>query len=289
MSENFSWRMVHMMEVNLGTKKKHLKRNGVDRKTLEHLPIANQKDWTQVPDVDLEVHTSNLEGTERAKEVEKSCWEAAKKEHRVEEWERQECEEQERWAHEEHEEKERWAAIKAACQAVVAEAEGAWQSVTKEKGQGGTDAKTGSLQRLQAKGGGSWATAEEAKAVAGPLRKRAGTGSLQGEGRKKGWPDKGNDDDDDDDEARIVAATEQLALAMEVQARAIQAYVRHVMALPPWPQEVQAGVVPGGVSLVAEGSWSGVEWSESAVSRVAEEGGEQNKEDAEGDVEDMQE
>ncbi|KAI6167161.1 hypothetical protein EDD17DRAFT_1504859 [Pisolithus thermaeus] len=34
---------------------------------------------------------------------------------------------------------------------------------------------------------------------------------------------------------RIAAVMEQLALAMEVQDGAIWAYVRHVMAFPPWP------------------------------------------------------
>ncbi|KAI6019584.1 hypothetical protein EDC04DRAFT_2607500 [Pisolithus marmoratus] len=90
-------------------------------------------------------------------------------------------------------------------------------------------------------------------------------------------------------QGRIAVVMEWMALAMEVQAGAIQAYVRHMTAFPLWPQEVQAGVVPGRVRSVAEGSRSGVKQSELAVSRVAEEGREQNEEDAEGDVVDMQE
>ncbi|KAI6100958.1 hypothetical protein EDD16DRAFT_1716879 [Pisolithus croceorrhizus] len=91
-------------------------------------------DWTQVPDVDLRVHTSNSEGTEEAKEakkeeawLERECleWEEHKK------WEQEECERQE---HEECEEKERWEALAVACQATVAEVEAAQQSVTKDKG-----------------------------------------------------------------------------------------------------------------------------------------------------------
>ncbi|KAI6106033.1 hypothetical protein EDD16DRAFT_1705154 [Pisolithus croceorrhizus] len=98
---------------------------------------ASSHDWSQAADKDLEVHMSNLEGTERAKEVEKSQWEAAKSEHGAEEarleWERKEQEEHERqeWERQEQEEherleweeQERWEALAAAWQAAVAEAE----------------------------------------------------------------------------------------------------------------------------------------------------------------------
>ncbi|KAI6101689.1 hypothetical protein EDD16DRAFT_1716365 [Pisolithus croceorrhizus] len=73
------------------------------------------QDWTQVPDADLEVHTSNSEGTEQAKEakkkeawLERECLE-------WEECEKQEQEEHERWECKECEEKERWEALVAAC------------------------------------------------------------------------------------------------------------------------------------------------------------------------------
>ncbi|KAI6094748.1 hypothetical protein EDD16DRAFT_1528964 [Pisolithus croceorrhizus] len=114
-------------------------------------PISTSShDWSQATDEDLEVHMSHWEGTEKAKEVEKSHQEAAKKECRAEvccqkveeawlERERKEQEEWERWEREEqerqeHEEQERWEAIKMACWATIAEAESAQQSATKEKG-----------------------------------------------------------------------------------------------------------------------------------------------------------
>ncbi|KAI6168543.1 hypothetical protein EDD17DRAFT_1503368 [Pisolithus thermaeus] len=43
-------------------------------------PNRSHKDWTQVPDADLEVHTSNSEGTEQAKEAKKSRHKAVRKE-----------------------------------------------------------------------------------------------------------------------------------------------------------------------------------------------------------------
>ncbi|KAI6095096.1 hypothetical protein EDD16DRAFT_1721145 [Pisolithus croceorrhizus] len=73
--------------------------------------------WSQE---DLEVHTSNSEGMERAKEAERSQWEVVKEcqaeacpqkveeaclereRKEQEEWERQECEEQEKQECEEH-------------------------------------------------------------------------------------------------------------------------------------------------------------------------------------------
>ncbi|KAI6104690.1 hypothetical protein EV401DRAFT_2079064 [Pisolithus croceorrhizus] len=90
-------------------------------------------------------------------------------------------------------------------------------------------------------------------------------------------------------QARIAVATEHLALAMEVQAGAVQAYLRHMTTFLPWPPVVQAGVAPGRVGSVAKGSRMGVKQSEWVVSRVTEESGEWDKEDAEGEAEDMQE
>ncbi|KAI6129783.1 hypothetical protein EDD16DRAFT_1701220 [Pisolithus croceorrhizus] len=349
---------------------------------------ASSHDWRQATDEDLEVHMSNLEGTEKAKEAEKSHQEVAKKEHRAEacrqkaeeawlererkeqeEWKRQEWEE---WERQEHEEQERWEAIKTACQAAIEEAESAWQSATKEKGWVGelqhesrgssvassgwvtaysptTRASMGAIRVVptprwvacegcrqrgeKRKKKCSWVMAEEAEVAAGPSRKRAGTGSSQGKGQKKGWPNDKDDKDDDKIEevpvlvdprsqavypclvgemsvmgasvegvleplydehmliiqARIAVAMEQLALVMEVQARAVQAYMRHMTVFPPWPPVVQAGVAPGRVRLVAMGSTAGVERSGLAVSRVAEGSGEQDEEDMEGEVEGMQE
>ncbi|KAI6094182.1 hypothetical protein EDD17DRAFT_1503690 [Pisolithus thermaeus] len=114
-------------------------------------PVSTSShNWRQATNEVLEVHTSDLEGTEKAKEAEKSCWEAAKKEHRAEachqkveeaqlERERKEQEEQERWEQEEwerqeHKEQERREAIKTACWAAIEEAESVWQSAAKEKG-----------------------------------------------------------------------------------------------------------------------------------------------------------
>ncbi|KAI6096188.1 hypothetical protein EV401DRAFT_1895854 [Pisolithus croceorrhizus] len=116
---------------------------------------ASSHDWSQATNMDLEVHMSDLEGTERAKEAEKSRQEAAKRECRVEachqkaeearlererkeqeEHERQEWERREREEHErlEREEQERQEALAAARRAAVAEVEVARQSVAKEKG-----------------------------------------------------------------------------------------------------------------------------------------------------------
>ncbi|KAI6124072.1 hypothetical protein EDD16DRAFT_1517735 [Pisolithus croceorrhizus] len=80
------------------------------------------QDWTQVPDADLKVHTSNSEGTEQAKEAKKSRHKAVRKERAEEAWlerecleweecEKQEQEEHERWECKECEEKERWEAL----------------------------------------------------------------------------------------------------------------------------------------------------------------------------------
>ncbi|KAI6095659.1 hypothetical protein EV401DRAFT_1896003 [Pisolithus croceorrhizus] len=138
---------------------------------------ASSRDWSQATDADLEVHTSDSEGTERAKEVEKSRREAAKKERRAEacrqkaeearlererkereeherqEWERREREERERL---EREEQERREALAAARRAAVAEAEVARQSVTKEKGRVGelqSESRGSLVGRLSALGG----------------------------------------------------------------------------------------------------------------------------------------
>ncbi|KAI6095211.1 hypothetical protein F5141DRAFT_1222226 [Pisolithus sp. B1] len=83
------------------------------------------QDWAQVPDTDLEVHTSNSEGTEQAKEAKKGKQEALRKEKQAEahhqkaeearlERERQEQEECERWEHEERADQERQEVIEAA-------------------------------------------------------------------------------------------------------------------------------------------------------------------------------
>ncbi|KAI6119752.1 hypothetical protein EDD16DRAFT_1519329 [Pisolithus croceorrhizus] len=95
---------------------------------------ASSRDWSQATDTDLEVHTSDSEGTERAKEAEKKArcqkveearleWERKEQEeHERQEWERREREERERL---EREEQERWEALAAAQRAAVAEAEAA--------------------------------------------------------------------------------------------------------------------------------------------------------------------
>ncbi|KAI6094734.1 hypothetical protein EDD16DRAFT_1528973 [Pisolithus croceorrhizus] len=176
---------------------------------------ASSHDWSQATDEDLEVHTSDSEGTERAKEVEKSRQEVAKREHRAEE-------EHERL---EWEEQERQEALAVAWQAAVAEAEVVQQSVAKEKGHVGelqsesrgssvgssgqvaayspmTGASMGMLQVVltvrKRKKKCSWAMAEEAKAEAAvsSSRKQARTGGLRGSGRKKGQTDKEDDDDE---------------------------------------------------------------------------------------------
>ncbi|KAI6095480.1 hypothetical protein EDD16DRAFT_1707121 [Pisolithus croceorrhizus] len=116
---------------------------------------TSSHDWSQAANEDLEVHMSDSEGTERAKEAEKSRWEAAKRERRVEahcqkaeearleqerkereEHERQEQERREQEEHEmlEREEQERQEALAAAWRAAVAEVEAVQQNVTKEKG-----------------------------------------------------------------------------------------------------------------------------------------------------------
>ncbi|KAI6095721.1 hypothetical protein EDD16DRAFT_1528437 [Pisolithus croceorrhizus] len=353
-------------------------------------PISTSShDWSQVTDKDLEVHTSDSEGTKKAKEVEKSHWEVAKKEHRAEACHQKAEEAQLERERKEQEEckRQEQEAVKTACQATIAEAESVWQSATKEKGHVGelqhesrgssmarwvtaytpmTRASMGTIRvapmprQVACKGcrqrgevgecqvvvGSqscgpcqkrkkkcSWAMVEEAEAAARPSRKRAGTGSLQGKGQKKGQPNDKEDDDNDKIEevpvlagpqsqaaylclvremlvmgalvegvpeplydkhmlivqVRIAAVMEHLALAMEVQAGAVQAYMRHMTTFPPWPPVVWAGVAPGGVRLVAMGSMAGVKQSEPVVSRVAGGSGEWDKEDAEGEAEGMQE
>ncbi|KAI6045849.1 hypothetical protein EDC04DRAFT_2598444 [Pisolithus marmoratus] len=234
--------------------------------SLSHQPTdAPSWDWTQVPDVDLEVHKSNLEGAERAKEVEKSCWEAAKKECRVE---RQEHEEQERQACEEHKEKER----QAACQAAVAEAEGASQSVAKEKGQVG---------ELQQESRGSSVASSRWVITYSPM-----TGASMGTIRValmlrqvacEGCRQRGEAGKDSGSDGAVGPG----------DGGAGQGHSGLCEACDSIPTMASGGA--GRVSSVAEGSRLGVEWSESVVRRVAEEGREQNEEDAEGDVEDMQE
>ncbi|KAI6137426.1 hypothetical protein EDD17DRAFT_1517389 [Pisolithus thermaeus] len=71
---------------------------------------ASSHDWSQATDADLEVHMSDLEGTERAKEAEKSRREVAKRERRAEaccQKVEEACLERERKEREEHERQER--------------------------------------------------------------------------------------------------------------------------------------------------------------------------------------
>ncbi|KAI6108434.1 hypothetical protein EDD16DRAFT_1712015 [Pisolithus croceorrhizus] len=119
-------------------------------------PNVPARDWTQASDMDLEVHTSNSEGTEQAKETEKGRREVLRKEKRAEahrqkveearlERERRECEEREKREREEREAQERQArkeqerreALETACRAAVAEAEAVQQSIAREKGRVG--------------------------------------------------------------------------------------------------------------------------------------------------------
>ncbi|KAI6113977.1 hypothetical protein EV401DRAFT_2074123 [Pisolithus croceorrhizus] len=198
-------------------------------------PNVPARDWTQASDMDLEVHTSNSEGTEQAKETEKGRREVLRKEKRAEahrqkveearlERERRECEEREKREREEREAQERQArkeqerreALETACRAAVAEAEAVRQSIAREKGRVGelqsesrgssvgssdTYAPTVSLQGLQAAGGsgrvpGGGGWKDEEEAVAGGSRKRAGMGGSRGSGRKKGQADEEDDDNE---------------------------------------------------------------------------------------------
>ncbi|KAI6105235.1 hypothetical protein EDD16DRAFT_1714038 [Pisolithus croceorrhizus] len=192
-------------------------------------PNTPAHDWTQASDVDLEVHTSNSEGTEQAKETEKGRWEALRKEkwaeaHRQKaeeaclEREQQECEEQEKQEQEEHEaqerqaheEQERQGALETAHWAAAVEVEAGvvsgqvgdhiqpdhWDKPWSHSGD--TYALTVSLQGLQAAGGSGRVpdgAQEEEEAVAGGSRKWARTGGLRGSGRKKGWADEEDDND----------------------------------------------------------------------------------------------
>ncbi|KAI6094716.1 hypothetical protein EDD16DRAFT_1721434 [Pisolithus croceorrhizus] len=240
-----------------------------------------------------------------------------------EEWERWE---QEEWERQEHKEQERWEAEKG--QVGELQHEGRGSSMASSRRVAAYSPMTGAsmgtvrvapMPRWAACKGCrqrgekrkkkcSWVMAEEAEAAARPSRKRARTGSSWGKGQKKGWPDDEEDNDDDKIEEvpvladpqsqaayphlvreMIVAAMERLALAMEVQARVVQAYVRHMTTFPLWPPVVQAGVAPGGVGPVAMGSTVGVERSGLAVSGVAEGSREWDEEDTEGEAEGMQE
>ncbi|KAI6128288.1 hypothetical protein EDD16DRAFT_1514910 [Pisolithus croceorrhizus] len=89
---------------------------------------ASSHDWSQATDKDLEVHTSDLEGTKRAKEACCQKVEEARLERERKEQEEHERQEQERREQEEHErleweEQERQEALAVAWQAAVAEAE----------------------------------------------------------------------------------------------------------------------------------------------------------------------
>ncbi|KAI6137147.1 hypothetical protein F5141DRAFT_1209483 [Pisolithus sp. B1] len=306
-------------------------------------------DWAQVPDMDLKVHTSDLEGTKQAKEAEKGKREALRKQKWAEahhqkaeeaclERERQEQEEHERWEHEEHADRERQEAIEVAWRAVAAEAEAVQQSVVKDRGRVGKlqaqswVSSTGSVQfndwGLDQDNGGaphdhdqaamkrkkkcSWAMMEDSKGVTGGSKKQARTGGSWGSGRKKGQT--GNEDDNDDDEieevpvpavpqfkvacshlireaselGRQVVVMEQMVAVMELQALAVQAYMRHMMAPPLWPSVGQVGAVAGRVEMGARGSWSGIEWSELEVAEEPEESGSEGIKDVEGE-QDMQE
>ncbi|KAI6107300.1 hypothetical protein EDD16DRAFT_1712513 [Pisolithus croceorrhizus] len=190
---------------------------------------ASSRDWSQATDADLEVHTSNSEGTERAKEAEKSQQEAAKKERRAEA-RRQKAEEAcLEWERKEREEHERQEALAAARQAAVAEAEAARQSVAKEKGhvgelqsesRGSSVGSSGQVAAYSPTTGASMGTLQvaptvrhaacdgckqrgeaeevEVEAAASGSRKWAGTGGSRGSGRKKGRTDEEDDDDDDE-------------------------------------------------------------------------------------------
>ncbi|KAI6167174.1 hypothetical protein EDD17DRAFT_1504871 [Pisolithus thermaeus] len=149
---------------------------------------------------------SNLEGTEHVKEGEKNRQEAVKREWRAgahqqkaeevqhkaaeEKVEHKEHERQE-WACEECKEKERWEAIKAACWAVVMEAE----NVCARKVIAYSPTTGANIEMLlQTEGGDSWA-----------IKERAGMGSLWGEGRKKGQPNEDDDNEDDDEVTEVPA------------------------------------------------------------------------------------
>ncbi|KAI6125146.1 hypothetical protein EDD16DRAFT_1703486 [Pisolithus croceorrhizus] len=185
---------------------------------------ASSCDWSQATNVDLEVHTSNSEGTERAKEAEKSRREVAKRERRVEahrqkaeearlererkeqeEHERQEQERREREERErlEQEEQERQEALAAAQQAAVVEAEAARQSVMKEKGHVG---------ELQSESRGSSVGSSGRVAAYSPTTRVSmgsgpGWGVSRGSGRKKGQNDEEDDDDDEIEEVPGPAAS----------------------------------------------------------------------------------
>ncbi|KAI6137138.1 hypothetical protein F5141DRAFT_1209454 [Pisolithus sp. B1] len=90
---------------------------------------APAQDWAQVPDMDLEVHMSNSEGTKQAKEAKKGKWEALRKEKQAEACRQkaeEACLERERQEWEEHERQE-----------LAAEAEAVQQSVAKDRGRVG--------------------------------------------------------------------------------------------------------------------------------------------------------
>ncbi|KAI6101589.1 hypothetical protein EV401DRAFT_2080287 [Pisolithus croceorrhizus] len=307
---------------------------------------SRAQDWAQVPNRDLEVHTSDSEGTKQAKEAKKGRWEAIWKERQAKacrqraeeahlERECQEHKEQERWDHEECEEHEK---VEAVQWAAAAEAEAMRQSVAKDKGRHddqGLNQDDGGSPHIHGKAANnevrkrkkkcSWAMTEDNEGTAGGSRKHAGMGGLWGSGKKKGQT--GNEDNDDDDEIEEVPALvvpqfevahsrlvgeasesgelgqgvpERLydewmlvvqgrqAAAMELQALAVQTYVRHVTATLPWPPVGRVGVGAGRVETGTMGSRLGIEWSELEVAEEPEESGSEGNKDAEGE-EDMQE
>ncbi|KAI6112631.1 hypothetical protein F5141DRAFT_1213896 [Pisolithus sp. B1] len=159
-------------------------------------------DWAQVPDEDLEVHMSDSEGTEQAKEVKKGRQEAIWKERwaeacqqRAEEaWlerEHQEHEEKEKWDHEECVEHKKTPADPSV-------QFNDWGLDWDDGGDphGHDQATMCQMPTARKRKKCSWATTEDNEGATGGSRKWARTGSLQGSRKKKGWT--GNEDDDDD-------------------------------------------------------------------------------------------
>ncbi|KIK23091.1 hypothetical protein PISMIDRAFT_11213, partial [Pisolithus microcarpus 441] len=239
--------------------------------TSRQTTAAPSRDWTQVPNEELEVLTDDSEGTERAKEVEKDRRETVKKQRRAEvrrqraeearRREEEECRrseeerlvqeraEQERRA---QEERERQRAEEVAKQAASSKGKGRVEELQRE-GQlvqttrmgsmpiysPTTGAKLGEMavpiyraacdecqqrgeaQECRVAAGGrscgpcrkrkkkcSWA-AEDREASTSGARKRAGTGGLQGEKKKRGRS--GAEDEEVDEEVGVDDGSEMSA------------------------------------------------------------------------------
>ncbi|KAI6160805.1 hypothetical protein EDD17DRAFT_1760276 [Pisolithus thermaeus] len=285
------------------------------------------RDWAQVPNEDLKVHTSNSEGTKQAKEAEKGRREAIWKERQAEacwqraeeaclEREHQEHEEQEKRDREEHEERKKAPA-----------------DPSVQHDDQGPNQDDGGSPHIRGKAAMQWVPTtkrEDNEGTAGGSRKHAGTGGSQGSRKKKGQTSNEDDNNNKIEEGciktraiitilspslgfcfffsssgqgvlerlydeqmlmvqgRQVAVMEQMAAVMELQALAVQAYMRHMTAPPLWPPVGQVGAVAGGVEMGTRGSQLGVEWSESEVAEEPEESGSEGIKDVEGE-EDMQE